>query len=60
MIGQTEIVTPRGVTDFAKETNAKEERGFAFLCFTTVIGLDINFPQYPASDARGLIDYRQV
>ena len=35
----------------------KEERGSFAFSFTTVIGLDINFAQYPACEAGGLIDY---
>ena len=35
----------------------KYERGFFGLPFTTVIGLDIDFPQYSACEAGSLIDY---
>ena len=59
MIGQTETVTPRGVTDYANKQTQKK-RGFVCFSFTTVIGLANNFPQYPASEAGGLIDYSVI
>ena len=59
MIGQTETASSRGVSDYTnKQTQKKKKRGFFLFSFTTVSGLDINFPKYPACEAGGLIDYK--